>query len=95
MEFEKRLELVKRNTAEIVTEQELAKLLEEKKQPIIYHGFEPSGELFHIGYIIGINKHIDFQKAGLKLKILLADFHAFLNEKGSLDDIKKNKKVVF
>ena len=92
MGLEKKLELVKRNTAEIVTEQELAKLLEEKKQPIVYHGFEPSGELFHIGYIIGINKHIDFQKAGLKLKILLADFHAFLNEKGSLDEIKKTAR---
>ena len=92
MEFEKRLELVRRNVSEIVTEQELEKLLEEKKQPIVYHGFEPSGELFHIGYLIGINKHLDFQKAGLKLKILLADFHAFLNEKGSLDDIKKTAK---
>ncbi len=92
MDLQKKLELIKRGTCEIVTEKELEKLLEEKKQPVIYHGFEPSGELFHIGYIIGINKHLDFQKAGLKLKILLADFHAYLNEKGDIEQIKRTAK---
>lgn len=84
MDIKKRLELVKRGVAEIITESELKKLLEEKKQPVIYHGFEPTGQGLHIGCMIGVNKHIDFQKAGLKLKLLCADLHAWLNEKGSL-----------
>jgi len=88
MNLEERFELIKRNTEEIVTEEELKKLLEEKKTPIVYHGFEPSGDGLHIGTVIGINKHIDFQKAGLKLKILFADLHAWLNEKGSLSKIE-------
>ena len=82
------LELIKRNTEEIVTEAELKKLLIEKKNPVVYHGFEPSGEGLHIGTMIGVNKHIDFQKVGLKLKLLCADLHAFLNKKGSLAKIE-------
>lgn len=89
MSIKKRLELIKRGTAEIITEAELEKLLKEKKQPVIYHGFEPTGGGLHIGCIIGVNKHIDFQKAGLKLKLLLANLHAWLNEKASLSKINK------
>jgi len=88
MDAKKRLELIKRNVVEIVGEEELKKLLKSKKQISVYHGFEPSGQGIHIGYIIGLNKHLDFQKAGLRLKILLADLHAFLNEKASLAKIE-------
>jgi len=88
MDIEERINLIKRNTEEIVSEEELRKLLKEKKQPVVYHGFEPSGEGLHIGTMIGVNKHIDFQKAGLKLKLLCADIHAFLNKKGSLAKIE-------
>lgn len=84
MSVDKRFELIKRNTSEIVREEELKRLLKENKEIVIYHGFEPSGEGLHIGTMIGVNKHIDFQKAGLKLKLLCADLHAFLNKKGSL-----------
>ena len=93
MDVQKRFELIKRGVEEVVTEKELHSLLEKKKSPIVYHGFEPSGTNFHIGYLIGIKKHIEFQKAGLKLKILLADFHALLNEKGSLEKIRKVAKL--
>ena len=70
MDIERRLELIIRNTREILRTRELKRLLDEKKNPIVYHGFEPSGTGIHIGYIIGINKLIDFQRAGLKIKIL-------------------------
>ena len=41
---DKRFELIKRNTQEIIGEIELTKLLKEKKEMVVYHGFEPSGE---------------------------------------------------
>ena len=88
MDVQEKFNLIKRNTAEIITEEELKKLLQEKKQPVVYHGFEPSGQGLHIGTIIGVNKHIDFQNAGLKLKLLCADLHAWLNEKGSLGKVE-------
>ncbi len=88
LSVEKKLELIKRNTAEIIGENELRKMLEEGKKVTIYHGFEPSGSGLHIGTMIAINKHLDFQKAGLKLKLLCADLHAFLNKKGSLSKVE-------
>jgi tyrosyl-tRNA synthetase len=87
LSIKEKIELIKRNTCEIVKEEELEELLKKKKQPVVYHGFEPSGQGLHIGTMIGINKHIDFQKAGFKLKLLCADLHAFLNKKGSLSKI--------
>jgi tyrosyl-tRNA synthetase len=35
---------------------------------------------------------LDLQKAGFKIKILLADLHAYLNDKGSLEEIKEISK---
>jgi tyrosyl-tRNA synthetase len=89
MTTEQRIELITKNTAEVVTENELANLLDRNKHPVVYDGFEPSGKGLHIGTLIGINKLMDFQKAGLRLKILLADLHGWLNEKGSLSRIEK------
>ncbi len=38
-----RLELIKRNVQEIVTEEELQELLKNKDSPVAYVGYEPSG----------------------------------------------------
>src|SRR3989344_1760212 len=81
----KELELIKRNNIEIVTEEELKKLLKDKKKPSVYCGYEPSGPM-HLGHFVTITKLMDFEKTGFKVKILLADIHAFLNRKGSEKD---------
>ena len=88
MDISSKIELIKRNTAEIITEEELRKLLKEKKKPIVYCGYEPSGPL-HLGHFVTITKLMDFEKAGFKVKVLLADIHTFLNRKGSEEEIKK------
>ncbi|MBI5872428.1 tyrosine--tRNA ligase [archaeon] len=88
MDTEERIALIKRNTAEIVTEQELRTLLETKKNPVVYCGYEPSGPM-HLGHFVTIIKLMDFAKAGFKVKVLLADIHAFLNRKGNEGEIKK------
>jgi len=75
-------ELVKRNLAEMVTEEELDTLLKEKKQPTTYCGYETSGPV-HIGTLVAINKQVDFMEAGFKVKVLFADVHTRLNRKGS------------
>ncbi|MDD4497627.1 MAG: tyrosine--tRNA ligase, partial [Methanosarcinaceae archaeon] len=36
-----------------------------------------------------VNKLIDLQKAGFKITVLLADVHAYLNKKGTLEEVKK------
>ena len=47
MDLEQRLELATRGTVEIIQRTELTKLLEEKKTPRAYWGFECSGKQAH------------------------------------------------
>ncbi|MEK6843973.1 MAG: tyrosine--tRNA ligase, partial [Nanoarchaeota archaeon] len=88
MNSEERFELITRNSAEIVTEDNLKELLRKKKKPTAYCGYEPSGPM-HLGHFVTILKLMDLEKAGFDVKILLADIHALLNRKGSEDEIKK------
>ncbi|MDM7934391.1 MAG: tyrosine--tRNA ligase [Methanothrix sp.] len=83
-----RLELVIRNTEEIVTPDELKALLERRAAPRAYVGYETSGKV-HLGHMLTANKLLDLQRAGFEVVVLLADLHAFLNEKGSLEEVRQ------
>ncbi len=73
-----RFELIKRNIQEIIGEDELKKLLKEKKKPVVYWGTAPTGRP-HVAYFLPMLKIADLLKAGFKVKILLADLHAALD----------------
>lgn len=67
---------------EIVEKDELKQLLEEKKHPVAYWGLAPTGKC-HIGYFVPALKAIDLVRSGMKLKILIADLHAHLDDEKS------------
>ena len=77
--------LATRNTVEVVTEEELKLLIEQPKKRV-YAGYEPSGEI-HLGHLVTINKLMDLQQAGFEVVVLLADLHAYLNRKGTMEEI--------
>lgn len=79
---------ITRNIEEILMEDELKSLLNSNPHPRVYCGYEPSGPV-HIGHLATIRKLIDFQKAGMKVIVLLADYHAWLNLKGDIEFIEK------
>lgn len=78
MDIEEKFKLIKRNTEEIVSEEELKKILKEKKKPSVYLGTAITGRP-HIGYFVWVLKLSDFLRAGFKVKILLADLHGALD----------------
>jgi tyrosyl-tRNA synthetase len=83
-------ELVKGVGQEIILESELKQLMDEKKHPVAYDGFEPSG-LAHLP--VGIYRPLlinDLLAAGIKMKLLLADSFAWINNKfdGDLERIR-------
>jgi tyrosyl-tRNA synthetase len=91
MDTETKLSLITGVGEEIITPEELKKLLETKTHPIAYDGFEPSG-LAHLPF--GIYRPLllkDLLKAGIRFKLFLADWHAAINNKmgGDLEKIKK------
>jgi len=94
--MENKIDIVKRNLVEVIQEDELEELLSRNIPPKIYTGYEPSGKI-HLGHLLTVFKLLDFKHVGFKVIVLLADLHAHLNDKGSLDEIeeiaKMNKKV--
>jgi tyrosyl-tRNA synthetase len=83
----KKFELAARGTTEIVTEPELRELLKRKKI-VVYCGYEPSGKI-HFGHALTVWKLVDFQQLGARVIALLADLHAYLNDKGTLEEIRR------
>lgn len=81
MRIDEQIELVLRGTEEVVTPGELRALFERGGTPRAYVGLEPSG-LMHIGtgLIVG-SKVVDLIRAGFHTIVLLADWHAFINDK--------------
>ncbi len=89
-----RFNLVKQNTIEILTEDELKELFKSKKNPTAYWGIAPTGPV-HMGYLATLGKIFDFSKAGIKTKIMIADIHAALDDlKTPWESIKKRREYV-
>ncbi|SDG27277.1 tyrosine--tRNA ligase [Methanolobus sp. WCC1] len=83
-----KMELIKRNVQEVVTEEELESLLNEKEHPTAYVGYEPSGKI-HMGHVLTVNKLLDLQNTGFEITVLLADLHAYMNQKGTMEEVRE------
>ncbi len=83
-----KLDRITANTEEIITIEELKTVLS-KSKPKAYIGFEPSGTV-HLGWKICTNKIKDFLDCGFDFTVLLADWHAYINDKlgGDIEKIK-------
>ncbi len=91
MDVEERFELIKRNTEEILGEEELREMLKKGEKLRHYIGFEISGKI-HLGTgLMCMLKVKDFIDAGVDCSIFLADWHTWINDKlgGNLEIIKK------
>ncbi|MFP9062150.1 tyrosine--tRNA ligase [Natrialbaceae archaeon A-chndr2] len=81
-------DLLTRNVDEVVTDEEVRELASDPDGKRVYVGYEPSGVL-HLGHLLTANKLIDLQNAGMEVVILLADVHAYLNGKGTFEEIRE------
>jgi len=91
LDLEARLQLLRNVGEEIITEKELRTLLETNDHPSAYDGFEPSG-LAHLPF--GVLRPIlveDMLKAGVRMKLWIADWFAWVNNKmgGDLQKIQE------
>jgi tyrosyl-tRNA synthetase len=91
MDVDKKINLIKNNTEEILGEEELKELISRGDRINHYIGFEISGKI-HLGTgLMCMSKVKDFMDAGINCNIFLADYHSWINDKlgGDLDKIKK------
>ncbi|MHA1302369.1 MAG: tyrosine--tRNA ligase [Candidatus Heimdallarchaeaceae archaeon] len=85
MILEKKLQIVLKNAEEVIKEEEIKTILEEKQNPKAYIGFELSGFL-HLGTgLICGNKFKDLARAGFETIVFLADWHSWINNKLGAD----------
>ena len=87
-DIDEKISLIKRNTAEIIGEDKIKKFI---GKGVVYCGYEVSGEI-HLGHLVTILKLLDLQKSGIKVKILLADWHTWLNQKGDWKFVNEQMK---
>lgn len=91
MEIQEKLKLIQEVGEEIIGLDEIEAKLKSGQEIVAYDGFEPSGKI-HIAQ--GLLRAINIQKllqVGIKFKVLVADWHAFANNKfgGDMDKIQK------
>ncbi|TFG31054.1 tyrosine--tRNA ligase [Candidatus Thorarchaeota archaeon] len=80
------------NAEEVVTADEVKNILKDKPNFNFYYGTAPTGP-FHFAYMIPLNKLIELAKLGGKGTILLADYHAHLDDqKTSFEDMEIRSK---
>lgn len=87
MDIKERVGIVERNAEEILNKEEIVSVLK-KKNLCAYCGYEPSGEI-HLGHLVTLTKLLDLQKVGIKVIVLLANWHAWLNKKGDWNFLDK------
>ncbi|MEM2024772.1 MAG: tyrosine--tRNA ligase [Desulfurococcaceae archaeon] len=90
MDVETKLNIAIRNAAEVITREDLTKIISEVERPRGYIGFEPSG-LVHLGWLVWMFKVRDLVDIGVDFYILEATWHALINDKlgGDIDLIRK------
>ena len=81
-------DLITRNVEEVITDEEVRALADDPEGRRAYVGYEPSGVL-HLGHMLTANKLIDLQRCGMEVVVLLADVHAYLNGKGTFEEIRE------
>ncbi|MFW6017497.1 MAG: tyrosine--tRNA ligase, partial [Halapricum sp.] len=94
MDAEERYELTTRHTQEVVTEEELQSLFDERDEPRAYIGYAPTGEM-HIGHFTTMRKLADFLRAGLDVTVLIADLHAHLDDEKSPFDLLEARSTYY
>jgi tyrosyl-tRNA synthetase len=86
------LETAIRNAEEVVTVEEIKTVLEDKPNFNFYYGTAPTGP-FHFAYMIPLNKVLELAKLGGNGTILLADYHAHLDDqKTAFDEMEIRSK---
>ncbi|MDD4027284.1 MAG: tyrosine--tRNA ligase [Candidatus Shapirobacteria bacterium] len=91
MDIQKKLKLIQEVGEEVIGLEEIEAKLKTGQELIAYDGFEPSGKI-HIAQ--GLIRAINIQKllqAGIRFKLLVADWHAYANNKigGDMSKIEK------
>ncbi|GMR53078.1 hypothetical protein PMAYCL1PPCAC_23273, partial [Pristionchus mayeri] len=86
----KRRDLITRNLQEVLGGDKLLQQLTAGKNIHVYWGTATTGRP-HVGYLVPMRKIADFLQAGIKVTVLFADLHAFLDNMKSTWELLENR----
>jgi tyrosyl-tRNA synthetase len=93
MELDKQLEIIKRGTVEIISEEELKKKLAESiktKRPLkIKAGFDPTAPDLHLGHTVLLRKLRQFQDLGHEVYFLIGDYTGQIGDPSGRSEVRK------
>ncbi|VDM44764.1 unnamed protein product [Toxocara canis] len=87
-------DLITRNLQEVLGLDKITKQLNSGKNIHIYWGTATTGRP-HAGYLVPVRKIADFLNAGVKVTVLFADLHAFLDNMKSTWELLENRVVYY
>lgn len=102
MDINHQLEVIKRGTVEIISEEELIAKLKKGKPLIVKAGFDPTAPDLHLGHTVLLQKMKQFQDLGHHVIFVLGDYTAKIGDPSgrqatrpplSEEDIEKNAKT--
>ncbi|KAL3073181.1 hypothetical protein niasHT_035457 [Heterodera trifolii] len=91
---QKRKELIVRNLQEVIGDEKLTKQIGAGKNIHVYWGTATTGRP-HVGYLVPIQKIADFLRADIRVTILFADLHAFLDNMKSSIELLQNRVLYY
>jgi tyrosyl-tRNA synthetase len=83
------MERLLRNVEEVVTKEEFLAL----RGGTAYLGFEPLWPI-HVGWLVWAYKLAELREAGFEVVVLVATWHGWINDKGSLEELRNHGERV-
>jgi len=85
---EKQLEVIKRGSVELVSEEELVEKLKKGRPLRIKAGFDPTAPDLHLGHTVVMQKLKQFQELGHTVVFLIGDFTARIGDPSGRDETR-------
>jgi len=90
LSVEEQLKTIRRGTAEIISEKDLAELLATGKPLRIKAGFDPTAPDLHLGHTVLLHKMRQFQELGHDVIFLIGDFTGMIGDPTGRSETRKN-----
>src|SRR3989337_2059678 len=89
LSIQEQLEIIKRGSVEVISEDELVKKLNRGKPLLIKAGFDPTAPDLHLGHTVLIHKLRQFQELGHKVLFLIGDFTGMIGDPTGKSETRK------
>ena len=83
------LELIRRGTAEIISEEDLIAKLKENRPLNVKAGFDPTAPDLHLGHTVVLQKMKHFQELGHNVTFLIGDFTGMIGDPTGKSETRK------